>query len=104
LPPISDASIFAPCRPNKDTALDFSITEIYRKFKIVCILDQSFRQDEGGEYYCFLKRLRTGQCTEDDIVRLRTRLQKNLTKEEQAEFDDALHIFPTRASVREHNM
>ena len=98
--PIAGRYIFLDPR-NSQFSLTSEIDPLWRKFQ--CInLDINHRQGEDKEYADTLNRIRIGEETSDDILKLKDRVREKNHKDIKRE-KDALYIFGTNKRVNQMN-
>jgi ATP-dependent DNA helicase PIF1 len=104
LPPIADRPLFSP---SSATPLPTMGWQAFQSFQRSVTLQQIFRQagvdQESVLFRDALMRLRTYSTSEADYALLSTRFTSVVPLEEQAQFKNALHLFPLRDSVASHN-
>jgi hypothetical protein len=111
LPAIGDTSVChaaLPVRSNeRDAALKTAGKGACRAFESGTTLLQQMRQrgadDSAVRFRAAIGGVCSGAPTDEHIATLRARQLDHLPPVERAQFVDALHLFPTRAAVAEHN-
>jgi len=105
LPPVGDSPLYSSKAPQKP--LQISGREAYLSFNQSITLQQIFRQQGDDpvsqQFRDLLLRQRTYSITQEDFDLLSTRFSTHVSAEEKGTFRDAIHLFPTRASVEGHN-
>lgn len=98
-------ALATPSLGKEESEREAEATKIYRReFGTVFVLEEFFRQDSEGEFFQFLCRLKKGECTVEDVEKLRGRLHVNLSEQERAKFEEGLAVFPTRDLAHDNNM
>jgi ATP-dependent DNA helicase PIF1 len=107
LPPVGDSPMYSDKQSAYRTALHAEGRRVFESFNQSVTLKTVFRQTgENVEQVKFreaLLRLRTYSSTPEDYALFSTQFWDILTPALRAEFDDVLHLLPTRASVLEFN-
>jgi hypothetical protein len=89
------------------TSLNAEGHRVFESFTQSVTLETVFRQagenPEQKKFRDALLRLRTYSTTEEDFNLFSARFWDVLSLEERAEFDDIIHLLPTRALVPEFN-
>ena len=97
LPPVGDSRLFHPKRNSPTSMLGHVI---YRTIQRVTFLTHCVRQANDEGFRDLLLRLRNGISTYDDYIILSRRFEGVV---DQADFVQAVRLFPTRQLVAEHN-
>eukprot|EP00919_Chromeraceae_sp_WS-2016_P015089 GHVR01035468.1.p1 GENE.GHVR01035468.1~~GHVR01035468.1.p1 ORF type:complete len:461 (+),score=35.46 GHVR01035468.1:69-1451(+) len=100
LPPVGDVHILnsagdTPLRQAGKAAFIQLTARVYKLQQVLRQTDERFIQ--------LLKNIRDAQVTNEDHDLLLTRSKQRLTAEELHNFNDAVRLLPTRASVAQHN-
>ena len=98
LPPVGDSRLFHPNIVNPNAVLG---NLAYQTIQRVFFLTQCVRQAYDEGFRDLLLRLRDGVSTVDDYDILSARFQG---RADDADFQQAFRLFPTRQSVAEHNV
>ena len=105
LPPVGDSPIYSDKPSGYRTALNAEGRRVFESFNQSVTLKTIFRQtgqdEEQVKFREALLRLRTYSTTHDDYTLFSTQFWNNLAPDSRAEFDNVLHLLPTRASVLE---
>jgi ATP-dependent DNA helicase PIF1 len=105
LPPVGDSPLYSSKIPLKP--LPIAGRDVYLSFNQSITLQRIFRQqgdDPISQHFRdLLLRQRTYSITQEDYNLLSTRFSHNLPDEEKHTFHNAIHLFPTRADVEDHN-
>ena len=105
LPPVGDSPLYSSKVPLKP--LPIAGRNVYLSFNQSVTLQRIFRQqgdDPVSQHFRdLLLHQRTYSITQGDYNLLSTRFPQNLPDEEKHTFYDAIHLFPTRADVEDHN-
>jgi ATP-dependent DNA helicase PIF1 len=105
LPPVGDSPLYSSKTPLKP--LPIVGRDVYFSFNQSITLQQIFRQQgddpTSQQFRDLLLRQRTYSITQEDYNFLSTRFALNVPDEERHTFHDAVHLFPTRADVEDHN-
>ena len=104
--PIQDLSPFEILSPIRREQFG-EIQDIWYKIPNAFFLDESFRQStdsvESSWYFNFLTRLRNRELTDEDVELIQARTAAVLPPDQVQMFENALHVFPLRRLVRDHN-
>ena len=107
LPPIGDTPLYSTKESRKRTALHEEGRRVFESLNQSVTLETVYRQAgqdlEQIKFWDALMRLRTYSTTQEDFDLLSTRTWDNLTPQQRTEFDEVLHLLPTRATVDELN-
>jgi ATP-dependent DNA helicase PIF1 len=107
LPPVGDSPMYSDKPSAYRTALHAEGRRVFESFNQSVTLRTVFRQIgqdvEQVKFREALLRLRTYSTTLEDYDLFSTRFWDTLTPALQTEFNDVLHLLPTRASVFEFN-
>ena len=107
LPPIGDTPLYSTKESRKHTALHEEGRRVFESLNQSVTLETVYRQAgqdlEQIKFRDALMRLRTYSTTQEDFDLLSTRTWDNLTPQQRTEFDEVLHLLPTRATVDELN-
>ena len=107
LPPVGDSPIYSDKPSGYRTALNAEGRCVFESFDQSVTLQTVFRQtgqdEEQVKFREALLRLRTYSTTYEDYTLFSTQFWNNLTPALRVEFDNVLHLLPTRASVLEFN-
>jgi ATP-dependent exoDNAse (exonuclease V) alpha subunit len=105
LPPVGDTPLYSSKLPLKP--LQIAGRDVYLSFNKSITLQYIFRQQGDDlvsqQFRDLLLRQRTYSITQGDYNLLSTRFFQHLPDEEKRTFHDAIHLFPTRADVENHN-
>ena len=105
LPPVADAPLYSSKIPKNQ--LQIAGKEFYLSFNQSVTLQRIFRQQGDDpvsqQFRDLLLRLRTYSITQEDYHLLSTRFSLNVPAEEQNNFKDAIHLFPTQEMVDDYN-
>ena len=105
LPPVADAPLYSSKIPKNQ--LQIAGKEFYLSFNQSVTLQRIFCQQGDDpvsqQFRDLLLRLRTYSITQEDYHLLSTRFSLNVPAEEQNNFKDAIHLFPTREMVDDYN-
>ena len=105
LPPVADTPLYSSKLPLKP--LQIAGRDVYFSFNQSITLQHIFRQQgndpESQQFRDLLLRQRTYSITQEDYNFLSTRFPQHVPNEEKQTFKDAIHLFPTRAAVEDHN-
>ena len=104
LPPIADSPLYSSRVPNKP--LSISGRDDYLSFNWSITLQYIFyRQGDDfiSQCFCNLLHQQTYSITQEDYNLLSTHFSQILPDEEKDTFHDAIHLFPTREKVEDHN-
>jgi ATP-dependent DNA helicase PIF1 len=107
LPPVGDVPIYSDKASLHCTALHAEGHRVFKSLNQSVTLQTVYRQaGTDPAQVAFretLLRLRTYSTTQEDYNLLSTHFWDNLTLQERAEFDNILHLLPTRVAVSEFN-
>ncbi|KAG6238494.1 hypothetical protein E4U24_007136, partial [Claviceps purpurea] len=105
LPPVFETPLYAdvpPARPPKIPSLFAKHgRELYRRFLTTVELSQVVRQQRDSQ--AAFRQALQGLRIVADWQLLTTRVRASLTHADAESFRDAVHIYPTKARVAEHN-
>ena len=105
LPPVGDSPLYSSKVPKKP--LQIAGRDLYLSFNKSITLQRIFRQEGDDpvsqQFRGLLLRQRTYSINQEDYNLLLTRFSHNVSNEEKQTFNDAIHLFPTRADVENHN-
>jgi hypothetical protein len=101
LPPVMDNSLFSTKKPKNALALQGRLA--YLQFNRAVFLNTVVRQDGDLPFRDLLLRIRDGTIQQDDWKSLCTRDDIGFLCED-ASFNEALYLFPTRMAVMQHNI
>lgn len=105
LPPVGDTPLYSSKLPQKP--LQFAGKDAYLSFNQSVTLQHIFRQQGDDpvsqQFRNLLLHQRTYSITQEDYNLLSTRFSNNVPSEEKHAFQDAIHLFPTRTAVEDHN-
>ena len=103
--PIGDSSLYSSKIPLKP--LPIVGRDVYFSFNQSITLQWIFHQEGNDptsqQFHDLLLRQRTYSITQEDYNFLSTHFPQNVPDEERHTFHDAVHLFPTRANVDDHN-
>ena len=108
LPPVGDTPLYSTKSTRRRAALTEEGRRVFESFTQSITLSVVHRQaGDSPEQVAFrdaLLRLRTYSTTEDDYNLFATRFWDVWSPDEHAEFNQTLHILPTRAAVMKLNL
>jgi len=107
LPPVGDTPLYSSKPSHRRPALTSEGHRVFKSFQQSITLDTVYRQQgDSPEQVAFrnaLLNLWTYSTTQEDYMLFSTRFWDVLSPEQHSEFDNALHLLPTRAAVLELN-
>lgn len=99
LAPISDFLLNSEIKPYHDNLTKEGL-KLYQSAQFKYELTQNVRQQSDIIFQGILTRIRNREITEDDIKKLETRLEKNLSVTEREVFKNVVHLFATNKECR----